>query len=397
VKRQTKQQTIPATLPQQLLARAKALEPQMLARLRVLVAIESPSADKASVDRAAAQVAGWALALKGRVKTHRFKSSGNSLEVRFGPRASARADQSNDGKPILLLGHLDTVWPVGTLRTMPFQVTGDQVRGPGVFDMKSGVVMMLTAIEMLQEQAALKRPVIVLLHGDEEVGSPASRSLTERIAQECSAVYVLEPAQGPQGAYKTARKGVGHYRLAVHGVASHAGVDFTSGHSAIMELARQLEAVSMFTDLDRGITMNPGVIGGGSASNVIAAEAWAEIDMRVATARDAVRVDRALHRLRPHDKACRLELTGGLNRPPMVRTSAGAALFRKAQQHALQIGLALEEASTGGGSDGNFTAALGIPTLDGMGPVGAGAHAPHEHLLRPSLANRTALLAAMLV
>ena len=189
----------------------------MLTLLRALVAIESPSSEKAAVDRAAAQVAEWALALKGRVKTHRFKSCGNSLEIRFGPRSSVRAE------PILLLGHLDTVWPVGTLRTMPFEVTRDQVRGPGVFDMKSGVVMMLTAIEMLQEQAALGRPVIVLLHGDEEIGSPASRPLTERIAQECSAVYVLEPAQGSHGAYKTARKGVGHYRLAVHGVASHAG------------------------------------------------------------------------------------------------------------------------------------------------------------------------------
>ncbi len=368
----------------------------MIARLRALVAIESPSHDKAAVDQAGTQVAAWAAAV-GRVKTHRFKSGGNSLEIRFGPRASAREARSGAAKPVLLLGHLDTVWPVGTVRTMPFKVTGESISGPGVFDMKSGVVMMLAAIQMLQEQAALGRPVIMLLHGDEEIGSPASRPLTERLAQECVAIYVLEPAQGAQGAYKTARKGVGHYRLAVHGVASHAGVDFTAGHSAIVELARQLEAIGRLTDLTRGITVNPGVIGGGTASNVIAAEAWAEIDVRVATAQDGTRIHRALNRLRPHDKACRLELTGGLNRPPMVRSRGGAALFRKAQRYAAQIGLALDEAATGGGSDGNFTAALGIPTLDGMGPVGAGAHAPHEHLLRAHFAERTALLAAMLL
>jgi glutamate carboxypeptidase len=379
---------------QQILTRARQMEPQMIARLRALVSIESPSHDKAAVDRAAAQVADWAAALGGRVRTHRFKKYGNSLEIRFGPRPSARLET---GKPLLLLGHLDTVWPVGTLRKLPFTVTAERISGPGVFDMKSGVVMMLTALEMLQEQAALERPVILLLHGDEEIGSPASRALTERLAQECAAVYVLEPAQGAQGAYKTARKGVGHYRLAVHGVASHAGVDFSAGHSAIVELARQLDAVGKLTDRTRGITVNPGVIGGGTAANVIAAEAWAEIDVRVATAQDGARIHRALTRLRPYDKACRLELTGGLNRPPMVRSRGGAVLFRKARHYALQMGAALEEAATGGGSDGNFTAALGIPTLDGMGPVGAGAHAPHEHLLRAHFAERTALLAAMLL
>lgn len=383
----------PSLDPQQLHARARRLAPQMLAQLRTLVAIESPSHDKAAVDAASVQVAAWGAALKGRVKTHRFKSHGNSLEVRFGPRVPAR----NCGAPVMLLGHLDTVWPVGTLRAMPFRVGPDRISGPGVLDMKAGVIMMLTAIAMLQERNALTRPLLMLLHGDEEIGSPASRALTDRLAQQCSAVYVLEPAQGPQGAYKTARKGVGHYRLTVHGVAAHAGIDFIAGHSAIAELARQVETIGKLTDLARGTTLNPGVIGGGSASNVIAAEAWAEIDLRVTNTREAGRIDRALHRLRLHDKACRLELTGGLNRPPMIRSRAAATLFRKAQQYALQIGFPLEQAATGGGSDGNFTAALGIPTLDGMGPVGAGAHASHEHLLRDPWAARTALLAAMLL
>ena len=387
-----KPNAMPAATPLQLLERTRQLEPRMLAQMRALVSIESPSHDKAAVDRAAALVAEWAAALQGRVRTHRCKAYGNSLEIRFGPRVSARS-----GKPILLLGHLDTVWPVGTLRRMPFTVTPERISGPGVFDMKSGVVMMLTAVQLLQERSALNRPVTMLLHGDEEIGSPASRALTERLGQECSAVYVLEPAQGAQGAYKTARKGVGHYRLAVHGVAAHAGVDFTAGHSAVVELARQLEVIGKLTDLKRGITVNPGVIGGGTASNVVAAEAWAEIDLRVATPQDGARMHRALTRLRPFDKVCRLELTGGLNRPPMVRTRAGAALFRQAQHYATQMGIALEEASTGGGSDGNFTAALGVPTLDGMGPVGAGAHASHEHLLRAHLAERTALLASMLL
>ena len=362
----------------------------MLEQLRALVEIESPSHDKAAVDAAGAQVAEWARALGGRVKRHRFKQYGDSLEMRFGPTRS-------DAAPVTLLGHLDTVWEKGTLRTMPWRVLGDRICGPGVLDMKAGVVMMLTALAMLREHGSLRRPVVMLLHGDEEIGSPASRTVTESVAKQCEAVYVLEPAQGDAGAYKTARKGVGSYRLIARGVAAHSGVDFGAGHSAVLELARQIEAVAALTDLMRGTTLNPGVIGGGTRSNVIAAEAWAEIDVRVATAGDARRVDRALRRLRPQDKACRLALTGGLNRPPMERSRGTVALFRKAQRSAAAMGIKLEEAATGGGSDGNFTAALGVPTLDGMGAVGAGAHAGHEHLLRAHFAARTALLAAMLL
>jgi glutamate carboxypeptidase len=374
---------------EQLRRRALELEPAMVERLRTLVELESPSSDKAAVDDAVALVAEWARTAGGRVKRHKSRAYGDSLEVRFEARARGRA-------PVMLLGHLDTVWEKGTLKQMPWRVERDRISGPGVLDMKAGAMMMLTAAEMLRESGAA-HSVVMLLHGDEEVGSLGSRALTEKVARTCQAVYVLEPAQGAQGAYKTARKGVGNYLLKVHGVAAHSGVDFGSGHSAIEELAEQILAIRGITDLKRGLTVNPGVIGGGTRSNVIAAEAWVEIDVRVARKQDAARVDRALRRLRVRDKACRLELEGGLNRPPMERTPGTVALFRRAQKLAAQMGFALEEAATGGGSDGNFTSALGVPTLDGMGATGAGAHAAHEHILREDLAARTALLAAMLL
>jgi len=372
-----------------LLTLAKLAEPKTLARLEALVRVESPSHDKPAVDRVGSLVAEMAEALGGRVKRYRHRQHGDSLLFSFGPRRSKLP-------PLLLLGHLDTVWPVGTLQKMPYRATSEKIAGPGVLDMKGGIAMALTAIELLLNQGTLPQPVLLLLHGDEEIGSPASRSITESIAKKCRSVFVLEPGQGVRGAYKTARKGVGHYRLQVKGVASHSGVDFESGHSAVLELAQQLERIANMTDLARGLTVNPGVIGGGTLSNVIAAEAWAEIDVRIARMRDAARIDRQLRGLHAVDKACRLTLTGGLNRPPMERSRAIATLFRQAQNLAAQFNLKLEEASTGGGSDGNFTAALGVPTLDGMGAVGEGAHATHEHLLRVHLAPRTALLAAML-
>lgn len=374
-------------VPALLLRAARAHEPALVAALEAMVRIESPSHDKAACDRAMALAAEWAAALGGRVRLHRHRAHGDSLEVRWKGAPGQR--------PVLLLGHLDTVWPVGTFVGMPFRVTRDRVAGPGVLDMKAGVAMAFAAVRLLRELDLPMRPVTILLHADEEIGSPASRSLTERAARGCEAVYVMEPAQGASAAYKTARKGVGHYRLHVQGVAAHSGVDFSSGHSAVLELAHQLGSVAALTDPARGITVNPGVIGGGTLSNVVAAEAWAEIDVRVARAADTARVERGLRRLQPRDRACVLTLSGGMNRPPMERTRAIAGLFNQAQALAGEMGFPLEEAATGGGSDGNFTAALGVATLDGMGAVGSGAHAPHEHLLRAHLAPRTALLAAM--
>ncbi len=367
----------------------RARGPQLIDRLRELVEIESPSSEKACVDQAQSLVAGWASAAGGEVRRHAFARFGDSLEVRFGPAARG-------SKPRLLLGHLDTVWELGTLARMPWRVTRDRIAGPGVLDMKAGVVMALTALESLSELKLLAGPVILLLHGDEEIGSPASRALTERVARRSESVYVLEPAQGEAGAYKTARKAVGQYRLTVKGKAAHSGVDYEQGHSAVVELARQIEALHGLTDLPRGITVNPGVVGGGTRANVVAAEAWVEIDVRVARMRDVARLDRLLHALKPVDKGCTLAITGGINRPPMERTPGTAALFRRAQALGAELGVRLEEAATGGGSDGNFTSALGIATLDGMGAVGAGAHATHEFLWRRHLVPRTALLAAML-
>lgn len=372
-------------------ASAADRQAEMIQKISDLVGLESPSSNKAAVDRTVSLVAGWCESEQGRVKLYRQSEFGDLLEVTFGPRRASSAS------PLLLLGHLDTVWEMGTLERMPYRKEGNRISGPGILDMKAGVVMGLTAIQILRELKALNRQVKFLLHSDEEVGSPVSRPVTESVARQCSAVYVLEPAQGRQGAYKTARKGIGHYRLEVSGVAAHSGVDFSAGHSAILELAHQIERISGLTNSPAGITVNAGVIGGGTRRNVVAASAWAEIDVRTSTQRDAARIDRALRGLRAVDKNCKLRVKGGVNRPPMERTKGTAALFRRAQHLASVLGFALEEASTGGGSDGNFTSAQGIPTLDGAGAVGAGAHAAHEHILAEHLAPRTALLAAMML
>jgi glutamate carboxypeptidase len=358
----------------------------MLERLRELVAVESPSDCKAAVDEAARRVAELVASLGGRVRMHRQKLFGDVLELRFGPARSRR-------KPVLLLGHLDTVWPLGTLQTMPWRESEGRIFGPGVLDMKAGVVMALAAIRALGQVGA-HRPITLLLTGDEEVGSPASRAIIERLALASEAVLVLEPAQGL--ACKTARKGVGDYRLHVTGVAAHSGVDFANGHSAILELARLLQTVAGFTEPRLGRTVNPGVISGGTRSNVVAEHAYAEVDVRIARASDAARVEKLFRGLRCTDLGCRLEVAGGINRPPMERKPGTVALYKQARRLAAELGFQLDEAATGGGSDGNFTAALGVPTLDGLGAVGEGAHAAHESILVEHLVPRTALLAALL-
>ncbi len=372
-----------------LLAGARRKESALLDLTRQLVRAESPSDDKAAVDACGALVAAHAKALGGRVKLHRQREYGNVLEARFGPRSKTAA-----ARRILLLGHIDTVWPLGTLKTMPCQVSDGRLRGPGTLDMKAGVAMALTVIEMLTEAGLLSREIVLLLNSDEEVGSPVSRPITERVAAGCSAVYVLEPAQGL--AYKTARKGTGNWRIDVQGVAAHAGVDFEKGASALGELAHVIETVSGWTDLKRGLTVSVGLAGGGSKTNVIPAEAWAEVDVRIARKADGPRIERKFAGLKPGDKRCSLHVTGGINRPPMERTRATVQLYRAARALAAELGLTLDEAATGGASDGNFTAALGIPTLDGMGAVGEGAHAAHESIVLEHLAPRTALLAGLL-
>ncbi|MGA2538063.1 MAG: M20 family metallopeptidase [Terracidiphilus sp.] len=350
---------------------------------------ESPSDDKPAVDACVALAAAHAKSLVGRVKLHRQRSFGDVLEARFGPRARLKP-----AKPVLLLGHLDTVWPLGTLKSMPLREAEGRLFGPGVLDMKAGVAMAFTAIGMLAEADMLQNEIVLLLNSDEEVGSPVSRPITERLADECGAVYVLEPAQGL--AYKTARKGTGNWRIDVQGVAAHAGVDFEKGASALVELAHVIEAASSWTDLKRGLTVSVGLAGGGSKTNVIPAEAWAEVDVRIARRADGPRIERKFAALKPVDKRCSLTVTGGINRPPMERTRGTVQLFHRARELARELGFELDEAATGGASDGNFTSALGVPTLDGMGAVGEGAHARHESIVLEHLAPRTALLAGML-
>jgi glutamate carboxypeptidase len=361
---------------------------EILERVSAVVRQESPTSHSDAVNAAQDTVATWAEELGGRAKRHARSGSGGVLEARFGKPEDTR-------QPVLLLGHLDTVWPVGTLARMPWRVQEGWAFGPGVLDMKAGAVMALEAIKLAGEIDP-DRPVVLLLSGDEETGSRYSRELIEETATGCRAVFVLEPAQGPHGAYKTARKGVGQFRLEISGVPSHSGVDFAAGHSAVRELAWQVEQISALTDLERGTTLNVGVVGGGTQSNVVAASAWADIDLRVKTIADAEAVTERLQALKPRDPQCKLRLTGGLNRPPMERTEGTAALFAQAKELAVELGFALEEAATGGGSDGNFTSALGVPTLDGMGAIGNGAHADNESIRIDSLVYRTALLAAMI-
>ncbi len=383
-----------------LLAGARRKQPGLLAFAQKLVRAESPSDVKSAVDACGQLLAAHARQLGARVKVHRQRAFGNVLEVRFAARFGPRP-KSGAPDRILLLGHLDTVWPLGTLKTMPCRIADGRLGGPGTLDMKAGVAMAFTAIELLIEADLLNREIVLLLNSDEEIGSPASRPITESLAQECGAVYVLEPAQGL--AYKTARKGIGDWRIHVCGVAAHAGVDFEKGANAIRELARVIEKVSSFTDLKRGLTVSAGVVGGGTKSNVVPAEAWAEVDVRIPRAADGPRIARKFAALKPRKPSspsaprCTLTVSGGINRPPMERSRGTVKLFRQAQALAAELGFALEEAATGGGSDGNFTAALGIPTLDGMGAVGEGAHARHESVLLEHLAPRTALLAGMLL
>jgi glutamate carboxypeptidase len=360
----------------------------ILNQVSALVRQESPTSHSDAVHAAQGMVAAWVQELGGGVKWHARSGGGGVLEARFGEWDGSR-------RPVLLLGHLDTVWPIGTLARMPWRVEDGWAYGPGVLDMKAGVVMALTAMKLVREVDA-DSPAVLLLSGDEETGSHHSRELIEEVARGCRAAFVLEPAQGPRGAYKTARKGVGQFRLEITGVPSHSGVDFGAGHSAVRELAWQIEQISALTDLERGTTLNVGVVGGGTQSNVVAASAWAEIDLRVTTVADAEAVARRLQALKARDPQCTLRLTGGLNRPPMERTPGTVALFEQAKGLAADLGFALEEAATGGGSDGNFTSALGVPTLDGMGAVGKGAHADNESIRIDSLAPRTALLAAMI-
>ncbi len=362
----------------------------MAATIRRFVECESPSDDAAAVSRFVELVSDTA-APYAKVKTYPGGKFGRLMVAEMQLPGRRKNGQ------VLALGHSDTVWPIGTLRSMPFRHADGRLWGPGVLDMKAGIVFFLFAVRALRElDIAAGSKVLLQLNPDEEVGSEVSRALTEKNAARSKAVLVLEPGTGLTGKLKTARKGVGDFSVVVKGRASHAGVDFEAGASAVLELTRQIERIAGFTELKRGITVNPGVISGGTRSNVVAAEARAEVDIRVLRLRDAPALEKKFRSLKPFDRRCTIEVTGGLNRPPMERSAGIVALFRKAQELGRQIDVELEESLTGGGSDGNFTAALGIPTLDGLGAVGEGAHAANESLLVDRMADRTALLGKLL-
>ena len=363
---------------------ARTHQSEMIAQLRAFVECESPSGDAAALRRFAELVAS-ALGAEARV---RFKEHLTAEILLPGRKKSGQ---------VLALGHLDTVWPIGTLKQMPFRQQDGRLWGPGVLDMKAGIAFFLAATRALRELDILApRRVLLQLNSDEETGSHSSRALTEKNAARSQCVLVLEPGTGLEGKLKTARKGVGDYRVTVRGKAAHAGVDFAAGASAVLELARQVLRIAAFTQVERGITVNPGVIGGGTRSNVVAAEASAHVDVRIPRLRDAAPLERKFQALRPVDRRCTIEVTGGINRPPMERTPGTVQLFRQAQRLGREIGVEIAESSTGGGSDGNFTSALGIPTLDGLGGVGEGAHAAHESILIDRIADRVALLAKLL-
>jgi len=358
---------------------------EMVEIIDALVRLESPSHDKAAVDRCGAEIVA------------RMRRAGAHVELlprdERGAHVSARIPGS--GRPVLLLGHFDTVWPVGTLERMPLRRDGSRLYGPGTFDMKGGIAIALGAIAALRATRTAHAPISILWTTDEEIGSGTSREAIETAARGGAAVLVLEPAL-PGGALKTARKGCGEFEVTVEGVAAHAGIDPAKGASAIHELATQVTRIAALQDLERGVSVNVGVIDGGNRPNVVAEHARAIVDVRAPTMADAWRVEAELQGLQPSSPGTRLTIRGGFERPPLERTTAVAHLFSVAQHVASLLGRELKEGSTGGGSDGNFTGALGVPTLDGLGAIGDGAHALHEFVDVAELPWRAALVAGLL-
>ena len=377
-------------LPEELLRLLKPRLPQMLATLRRLVTTESPSLEKAAADRCCGVVATEWNKHGVRVERIRQRHRGDLLRITHAPGNSRASGQ------LLVLGHYDTVYSSGTLGRMPFRVKGGKAFGPGTFDMKAGIVQALFALQALQQtEMQLRKRLVFLWTSDEEIGSEASREFFEPEARRSDAVFVLEPSFGPQGLLKTARKAVGEAELIVHGRASHAGLAPQEGINAIHELARQLTRIEKWSDLRRGVSVNADIIEGGTRTNVIPERARAILDLRALRVSDMRSLEDRLHDLRPLQAGARLEITGGFNRPPL-ESRMSAALFERARLLASEMNLTLGECTVGGGSDGNFTAALGIPTLDGLGAVGDGAHSTREHVIINTMPVRAALLAALL-
>ena len=363
--------------------------------IRHLVERETTSREAARLDEIARFTAELLQPLASTIELIASPAYGSHLRARFNFRpesSAAAADQQ-----LLVIGHLDTVWPVGTLARLPFRVTDEgTAHGPGIFDMKSGVAVVIEALRTIAElKLTTRREVTLLLTCDEEIGSQTSRHLIEEEARKSAAALVLEPPI-PGGVVKTARKGVGGFTIRAAGRAAHAGLDPRNGVNAIVELAHQTLRLNALNDYSSGTTINVGVVSGGTTSNVIPAEAMAKVDMRFWTMAEGERVEDYVKSLQPVIDGAQLTITGGINRPPMIRSEGNAALYEHARQLAAEIGFELHEGSVGGGSDGNFTAALGVPTLDGLGVDGAGAHAEHEHIILADIPRRAALITRLL-
>lgn len=354
--------------------------------IEALARLESPTTDKSAVDRCGAEIGRRLAQMGGRVRPLAQAAAGDHLRAEFG---SGR-DQ------LLLLGHFDTVWPVGQLARMPVRHAGGRLFGPGTFDMKAGIAIAMLGVQTLGE-VGLKPScrIVLLLTADEETGSATSRHTVEQESLRSRAVLVFEPAL-PGGALKTSRKGCGEFTLSVRGAAAHAGIEPDRGANAIHELAGQIAALERLQDPARGISVNVTVVRGGTRSNVIAEEAEAWVDVRITRAEDGGQVEAAIRGLQPRRPGATLSIGGGISRPPMERTAGVARLFEIARSLAAELGIDLAEGATGGASDGNFTAALGVPTLDGLGAVGDGAHALHEHVELASLCPRAALAAGLM-
>jgi len=377
-------------LPLELLRVLKPRLPEMLAVLRRCVTAESPSLDKAAADRCCSVIANEWRKRGVRVERIPQKHRGDHLRVIFA------SEKSRPTAQLLVLGHYDTVYSIGTLKAMPFRISGGKARGPGVFDMKAGIVQALFALHALQQlSVSLPKRIVFLWTSDEEIGSESSRELIETEARRSDVVFVLEPSFGPRGLLKTARKGVGQAEFIVQGRASHAGLAPEEGINAIHELAAQLTRIEKWNDARCGVSINADIIEGGTRTNVIAERARAILDLRALRNSDIRGIERRLHALRPVHKGAKLKITGGFDRPPLER-KVSAALFARAKSFAKQMNLSLGECTAGGGSDGNFTGALGVPTLDGLGAVGDGAHSDHEYVLINTMPARAALLAALL-
>ena len=380
-----------------MLAFLRSRRPAMLRLLKRFVLCESPTDSKTAVDRFGRILAAEWEKRGAKIEFLRRRRAGNHIRIVWPPVARRRTGISASPGQILVLGHLDTVYELGTSKKMPFRLTREHAFGPGIFDMKGGLVIALFAAEALAHIGWLpRRSILFLWTSDEETGSETSRELIEREARRSRAVLVLEPANGPKGKLKTRRKAIGTAELIITGRAAHAGLEPAAGVNAVHELALQAARLMRLSDPRRGITVNATIAHGGTRSNVIPAEARLTIDLRAETVADMLRIDRKLKTLRPILPGARVTVEGGFSRPPLERR-ASAVLFSRARRLAHQLGFSADECLAGGGSDGNFTAALGVPTLDGLGAVGQGAHSPGEQVIISALPARAALLASLLV